>query len=1133
MSQHIELLGQRISLESVFLIVLGTAVFAVIIRELVVLIFWRALLVWAGCLMSIVAFGIATVWIPSNVIALAKERKKPIPATLRFHAFASSQAQWLSEAVEIEKDTAQSISVFPESFLVSNAIDDLIENVLRDFVLSWFNEVSPNLMFPSQVELVIRQAVIQLISKLKKVEWPYFLITKLMPLVTEHFQSFIAAESAVRERSIGRDLTDNQEFQYAVAAQYCHGRMHPAISLKNYKFSDFRKSWLRQTLGQLVPQLLGPSGSSKVVTQLSQDILACSVLFPVVSLLSDPDFWNQTIVNTSGPTLRDRRKVEKLIQALNNHANNSGTSLGMKEPLSGNFVTPTLKLSPSADHGDHERFLQQIARCKSLPEARQTRYFISLQLQRSKKQGADPLYISRLQQSKRAVERRINKLSGKRSKGSLSGSTPNSRNISTVSLPDPREEYSLQQILNDPSCALCFMEFMDQRSRLVLVQFWLTVNSLKDPLQEEIDEYDEDFEDIYNYKSKSLKGSESLKDIKETDTVHANDITQIYQNYFNGSIPYVSIDAAEAVARFVKSPDQQLDSYKKARRAILQTQGIVFKAMEIRDLVKFKRSDLFLKYLAADRKISSVVPVRNKRIIPRNDVDALQLDAIEDIKEFPASPSSSRSKSVKAVEVALNSIMENGTEPILGNNGKARRNDLLFEDADLDKKRNQPLFEPIDSEISEYEDEVEEGEVGSQQDQYLSRKPSELHLAAPGDLNLTETINNLTAEINMLYRQESVLEPLIRKAELTGNTGNLRILRKSKVSLEKELQRKEVQRQQYIVQESDNSLYGRSSIHIRSYMRATDADGHNFVSYIIEVERRASDGSVSAGWVVSRRYTHFLQLHNYLRAKFSAVQKLNFPKKGMVLKFQKKSFVDARKIALQKYMGELLELPEVCRSKGFRAFLSSENFSKDSLSNSKFPSVVNVLEDAGLAGGRPNGIEKENQAVASENIVAEIKEAEAEAESATRPFVQPICEFFLQIFGLSRHSWLGGRAVVVVVQQLLGGAIEKKIRGALASVATEGNLAELIQKVTASIWPDGALKVGPAAARTKQERLKCKHDARAIVHTLIRDASIKIVGGASSRYASTHVFDMFQNEILNAHLVYTLMDALLTELFDM
>ena len=73
---------------------------------------------------------------------------------------------------------------------------------------------------------------------------------------------------------------------------------------------------------------------------------------------------------------------------------------------------------------------------------------------------------------------------------------------------------------------------------------------------------------------------------------------------------------------------------------------------------------------------------------------------------------------------------------------------------------------------------------------------------------------------------------------------------------------------------------------------------------------------------------------------------------------------------------------------------------------------------------------------------------------------------------------------------------------------------------------------GPSPVRTNSEKLKCKHDAEVIVHGLIRDASIKIVGGSSSRYASTHVFGMFQNEILNAHLVYTLLDVIIEQLFD-
>ena len=88
-----------------------------------------------------------------------------------------------------------------------------------------------------------------------------------------------------------------------------------------------------------------------------------------------------------------------------------------------------------------------------------------------------------------------------------------------------------------------------------------------------------------------------------------------------------------------------------------------------------------------------------------------------------------------------------------------------------------------------------------------SEDEEEIHQAAPGDLGLAEAIVALTYDIEKLCSQEAVLNSLYRKAELTNNTVELRILRKSKASLQREIRRKELQRQQYIVQESDNSLY--------------------------------------------------------------------------------------------------------------------------------------------------------------------------------------------------------------------------------------------------------------------------------------------------------------------------------------
>ena len=83
-----------------------------------------------------------------------------------------------------------------------------------------------------------------------------------------------------------------------------------------------------------------------------------------------------------------------------------------------------------------------------------------------------------------------------------------------------------------------------------------------------------------------------------------------------------------------------------------------------------------------------------------------------------------------------------------------------------------------------------------------------MQFAAPGNLNLAEEIPKLSDEVDNLQKQITILEPL-RKAELTNNLSELKVLQKSKIGLIREINIKELQKQQFIVQENDNSLFGK------------------------------------------------------------------------------------------------------------------------------------------------------------------------------------------------------------------------------------------------------------------------------------------------------------------------------------
>ncbi|KAH6843029.1 PXA domain-containing protein [Chaetomium sp. MPI-CAGE-AT-0009] len=491
---------------------------------------------------------------------------------------------------------------------------------------------------------------------------------------------------------------------------------------------------------------------------------------------------------------------------------------------------------------------------------------------------------------------------------------------------------------------------------------------------------------------------------------------------------------------------------------------------------------------------------------------------------------------------------------------------------------------------------------------YLSDEPSDLdddinaddadavHQAAPGDLGLAEAITALTNDIDKLNAQEAVVNSLLRKAELTNNTAEMRILRKSKASLQRELRRKELQRQQYVIQESDNSLYGRSTIKIKSIRVDREEDGKEVAFYAIEVSRNAGERMPAAMWVVHRRYSEFLELHQKLRSRYPSVRNLDFPRRRVVMKLQS-DFLQKRRVGLEKYLSELLLLPDVCRSRDLRAFLSQSVITAaqgtasehDDANNKKdmmtrlYDSVADGMEDilgsipvldqlslagqnliaaatsqlgamplAALADGDP-------AAAGAGGVVMNTAEAEAElnafennakgggedAEEEIEPFVKPICDIFLEVFELNRgNNWLRGRAVVVVLHQLLGGTIERKLRENVRALVQEDALLRYVGLLRQALWPGsgdggGGGELPPRngnggnvkVPRTKAEKARTRTEAGLMLATLVPDLVGSVVGRVNAQGASRRVFAAFNNARLNAHFAFTLLDEVVDVLF--
>jgi sorting nexin-25 len=277
----------------------------------------------------------------------------------------------------------------------------------------------------------------------------------------------------------------------------------------------------------------------------------------------------------------------------------------------------------------------------------------------------------------------------------------------------------------------------------------------------------------------------------------------------------------------------------------------------------------------------------------------------------------------------------------------------------------------------------------------------------------------------------------------------------------------------------------------------------------------------------------------------------------MVMKLQK-DFLQKRRTALEAYLQQLLLLPEVCRSREFRAFLSqqaivshgdapAEEDNKD-LVTRIYNSVADGMDDllgniavldqlstAGqnLISAATNQLSTPEPTFASEDVVT-AAEAEAELDAfedrEEEPFIKPICDLFLEVFELNKgNNWLRGRAVVVVLHQLLGGTIERKVRENAKSLLQDESLLRYIALVKDAMWPGGSLR--EMQVRSASQKLKSRTEASFMIATLIPDLAGNVVGRTNAQAAARRIFATLNNQRLNMHLIFTILDELVLVLF--
>jgi len=494
------------------------------------------------------------------------------------------------------------------------------------------------------------------------------------------------------------------------------------------------------------------------------------------------------------------------------------------------------------------------------------------------------------------------------------------------------------------------MEFMDRRHRSMLVQFWLTVESFKNPL-ESVDS------------ASSGNEEEPIQD-RSTLTTVKEDIAMIKDLYFSGpahptlsSISKKHVDMIRAFTQSDSSPSPA--AQRKVRRSVMLAQRQVEREME-QDFEDFGRSELWFRAIGdtdfASRKASPPEPYSSSdvhitsspttghasparpnygrsqqslplveptlapemertvssssrrsthsnvaapsRMVPTN-IGVLMSPVVEPASETSRAPlfndpedqlQREEEKRMEAIKTALTDIIALDQEP--SREDSSIRPSKFTRTPSNGKRR--AVFNSIDEDIAE--DDVDDAAPDDSGGDHTSYQ-----LAAPGDLQLSYEIARLGDNIADLQAQDMMLDNLIKKAELTGDAQELKLLMKSRSSMNRDLRELTFQKLQYEQQEAANRLLPeRTKVSIVN-STVGDEDGRSVVRYLIEVQQLAPDGSFASGWVVARRYNEFFNMHTKLRERYGLVKNLDFPGKRLVGTLSG-SFLDTRRVALEKYL---------------------------------------------------------------------------------------------------------------------------------------------------------------------------------------------------------------------------------------
>jgi len=183
--------------------------------------------------------------------------------------------------------------------VVSSTLNDIMIFVVRDFVLAWYKDISSSPSFPTAVSSVLHDSLERFLQKTETIDISALLVKRILPKVTAHIEQFRQSEVALRGAALERRLTQSEELDMLLASRYAGkgGKLHPAVENLSSTFTKQNEEIHLRAIAERVLSHILPEqeAQSKALRIVVREILSCAVLYPIMDMVTDPDFWNRMI----------------------------------------------------------------------------------------------------------------------------------------------------------------------------------------------------------------------------------------------------------------------------------------------------------------------------------------------------------------------------------------------------------------------------------------------------------------------------------------------------------------------------------------------------------------------------------------------------------------------------------------------------------------------------------------------------------------------------------------------------------------------------------------------------------------------------------------------------------------------